>query len=103
MTDDLPPDLERLRTLERYLELQLAAVQEAIRQQQEQPAEKPARPARWWLAEYEGGELIQVHRGTCNVTGERTKRIGEDAARRGITQSGACQFCRPDTELGIVG
>lgn len=101
MSDDLPPDLPRLRTLERYLQLELEEVRAAIRRLEQTPEPTPARPS--WLAEYDGQRLVQIHRGDCNVTGPHTKAVDEDVARRGIVEAGACQYCRPDRAIGVLG
>lgn len=50
MYDDLPPDPERLRVLRTFLQLQLAAVDEKIRQVEAGEQSRMARPATsWWL------------------------------------------------------
>lgn len=105
---DLPPDLPRLRTLETWLRLQLARVEQQIRHLEDQariatPSPAPVRPA--WLAEYDisaSHRLFQIHTGECAMTGKRVRPISEDEARRGIIEAGACQFCRPDAELGVL-
>ena len=105
---DLPPDLPRLRTLETWLQLQLARVQQEIRHLEDQarihtPSPDPVPPE--WLAEYDIGaqrRLLQIHTGDCRMTGTRVKPIDEAAARRGCVEAGACQFCRPDTVLGVL-
>ncbi|MFD9223841.1 DUF6233 domain-containing protein [Streptomyces sp. NPDC060064] len=104
---DLPPDLPRLHALETYLQIQLAAVQDAIRHHEQQtrtntPPEVEPPP---WLAEYGIGATrttVQIHRGDCAMTGPRKKAISEQEARQGCVEVGACQYCRPDTALGIV-
>lgn len=106
---DLPPDLPRLHTLRTYLQVQLAHVDAAIRHHEQQtrintpPAVHEPPP---WLAEYGiGGErtIVQIHRGDCAMTGNRTRAISEQEARAGVADVGACQYCRPDTALGILG
>jgi hypothetical protein len=105
---ELPPDLPRLRTLETYLRLQLARVEQQIRHLEDQarastPSPAPDRPA--WLAEYDISaqhRLFQIHVGDCRMAGHRVKPIDEAAARRGCVEAGACQFCRPDTALGVL-
>lgn len=105
---DLPPDLPRLRTLETYLALQLATIRQEIRRLEDQaritaPAVPPEPPA--WLAEYDIGaqrRLLQIHTGDCAMAGHRVKPVDEAAARRGVLEAGACQFCRPDTALGVL-
>lgn len=105
---DLPPDLPRLRTLETWLRYTLARVEQQIAHLEQQqhinrtitPPEPPP-----WLAEYDiSGQrrVVQIHRGDCAMTGPRTKKISEREARAGILEARACQFCRPDTALGIL-
>ncbi|MER5461691.1 DUF6233 domain-containing protein [Streptomyces sp. NPDC002668] len=106
---DLPPDLPRLHTLRTYLEVQLAAVQDAIRRIEQQTRINTAPPEREpppWLAEYGIGAertVVQIHRGDCAMTGPRKKAISEQEARQGCADVGACQYCRPDTALGVLG
>lgn len=89
--------------------MQLAAVQAAIRHAEQQavirqPAVVNAPPP--WLAEYGiGGQrtVVQIHTGDCAMTGGRVRAISETEARRGVAEVGACQYCRPDTVLGMGG
>lgn len=43
-----------------------------------------------------------IHTVDCRIHGDRVRKISEGEARRGIADFGACQFCRPDTALGIL-
>lgn len=89
--------------------MQLRAVQAAIRHAEQQDViRQPAadREAPPWLAEYGIGgtrTVVQIHVGACATTGGRVRAISEQEARRGVAEVGACQYCRPDTALGIVG
>lgn len=58
---ELPPDLPRLRMVALYAQLQLAAVQPAIRQQEHKAAPTPPRISEFpdWVAEY---DISAAHR-----------------------------------------
>lgn len=106
---DLPPDLPRLQTLEVYLRLQLAAVQQQIRYVEQQAAihrrpELEVTPD--WVLEHgigQGSPPIAVHIGGCHMAGHRVKTLQRDQAVRALTEGvEACSHCRPDTELGLL-
>ncbi|MFJ6729342.1 DUF6233 domain-containing protein [Streptomyces sp. NPDC091281] len=109
---DLPPDLPRLRTLESYLQLLLAEVQQAItRREHEAEAAERGRQARppspdWMLSFGIGGRTkppTAVHEGHCTMAGDRTRGITREDALRWLAEGiPACTFCRPDTELGYL-
>ncbi|NUK23703.1 DUF6233 domain-containing protein [Streptomyces lunaelactis] len=45
---------------------------------------------------------VEVHVGDCGMA-KRTKRVTADEARRALANGmEACQFCRPDTALGVL-
>jgi hypothetical protein len=121
---DLPPDLDRLRTLETYLRLQLDAVRAAIhRAEQDAPpvgdrspralaaAERQRRAdavpsddsIRWW--KLAPGRPATLHRGDCTTagTGPTITRSMARAAltdeRDGAATAVACGHCRPDIGL----
>ncbi|WKD36527.1 DUF6233 domain-containing protein [Streptomyces xanthophaeus] len=107
---DLPPDLPRLQTLATYLRLELARVEDGIRQAQARAAaeaarrEPPAPPD--WLIEYGigvGRTPVQVHVGGCWDTRSRCLPADRDTARRALADGvEACTHCRPDTALGVL-
>lgn len=105
----LPPDLPRLRTIETWLALQLAAVREAITaaerretERQQGIAHRP--PAPDWLLELglnRGSPAVYVHAGGCWNAGKRSRGVPRDVALRALADGVApCPHCRPDTELG---
>ncbi|MFI9585896.1 DUF6233 domain-containing protein [Streptomyces sp. NPDC052236] len=55
-----------------------------------------------WPAEYNISDRPRIHTGDCTMHGQRVHKISEQDARQGIADVGACQFCRPDTVLGIL-
>ncbi|MEV5592254.1 DUF6233 domain-containing protein [Streptomyces sp. NPDC052496] len=107
---ELPPDLTRLRTLETWLGIQLADVRARIQQveQQERHRPEPIRPAQpdWLLetARLSGrrGDPLYVHDGACRAG--KGKAITREEAMQALVQGvEPCPYCRPDTELGILG
>ncbi|MEO3749201.1 DUF6233 domain-containing protein [Streptomyces sp. B6B3] len=92
MSDSLPPDPARLRILARWLELQLAAVREALDE-----AERP----RWWVqwTRRRQGEPKRgtLHREGCWRPGEPDLNLAE--ARAVLAEHGEriarCDVCRP--------
>jgi hypothetical protein len=110
--DDLPPDLDRLRTLRVWhalwlqrIDAKIAAVTRRQSEQEQGRRRQPARPE--WIVELGIGgrqSLLQVHAGDCSMTGRRHRAIGRDEARRLLTTGlTACGHCRPDSLLGITG
>lgn len=108
---DLPPDLPRLRTLERWLILSLDRVQERIaaeeqreRERQHGIASRPPVPD--WVIEIGIGANhapLYVHIGGCHMAGKRVRAASREVAARAITDGvKACSHCRPDTELGVL-
>ncbi|GHI41934.1 DUF6233 domain-containing protein [Streptomyces violascens] len=115
MYEHLPPDLPRLRTLETWLTLTLDQVRQKIAKVQEVEAEQAARrlppePPAWIITTSRAPSARgtkpprTVHVGDCGMTeGGTTQAISRDQALRALTEGvPGCQFCRPDTELGVL-
>ncbi|MEU0370619.1 DUF6233 domain-containing protein [Streptomyces sp. NPDC006283] len=107
--------LERLRSVRAWLAWQLRrvdediAVEERAAAQAHRAAEHRARMAAEpsWCLSYDIGAQrrpIEVHVGGCGMA-KRTKTVSREQALEAITTGGveACAFCRPDTELGVLG
>ena len=111
MSDDLPPDLERLLTLKVWHAMWLARIDNKISDIQRREAEckhgeriRPARPE--WIVQLgvgTGRPPVQVHAGDCYAAGNRRRTINRDEARR-LLASGlpACPRCQPDIDLHIL-
>ncbi|MFF3378153.1 DUF6233 domain-containing protein [Streptomyces sp. NPDC002680] len=110
MFDDLPSDLDRLRTLRVWHALWLERIDHKIAYLQQRQVEeehgrrnRPQPPD--WIVELSRstGEPIQVHGGDCGMTGKRHRSISRDEARHLLTagEVPACPFCHPDTQLHI--
>ncbi|MFJ8760861.1 DUF6233 domain-containing protein [Streptomyces cyaneofuscatus] len=109
---ELPPDMPRLRTLRTWYEQCLREVTIAItaaeqkereQEQHEQRRATAAEPP--WLLGIGPGEIPEeVHAPGCPMAGQRQMRpISAEEARRALAETvPACQFCRPDSELGIL-
>ncbi|MEU3136351.1 DUF6233 domain-containing protein [Streptomyces sp. NPDC006854] len=98
---DLPPDLERLRTLETWLVLSLGRVREQIA-----VLERPSGPARtpdWGIADAGTGvgtPSAEVHRGDCWAQGRALRPVSAERARAELASGvRACAVCRPDAVL----
>lgn len=107
MNDSLPPDLDRLQTLEYWLQLQLRAVHARIEEVKRYEASRPKPippPQPDWVLQPAGaagdGRPLYVHEGHCPAaTGKAiTRRQATEALTSGIE---ACPLCRPDTALGL--
>ncbi|MEU4181020.1 DUF6233 domain-containing protein [Streptomyces sp. NPDC026589] len=113
---DLPPDLDRLRTLETWLVLSLERVREQIaaveRPAQPQRARWPSAAARcagphrtpmpdWGISSVGiGRPVVEVHRGDCFTGGEMMQPISAERARAELADGvQACGVCRPDNVL----
>ncbi|MFD8710876.1 DUF6233 domain-containing protein [Streptomyces anulatus] len=114
---DLPPDLQRLRTLETWLTLSLQRVREQIaaverpaqpRRSPQPPAAaaRPAGPRRpptpdWGIVDAgAGAPATEIHRGDCWATGKTLRPISAERARAELADGAqACEVCRPDTVL----
>ncbi|MCR8943949.1 DUF6233 domain-containing protein [Streptomyces sp. OUCMDZ-4982] len=110
---DLPPDLPRLRTLRTWHEQCLREIDHAIaaaeeqahveRQAQERRA--AAAPPPWMVGLQDiTGTPEELHQGGCIMWAHRRRKaVTRDEARE-LLAAGirACQFCKPDLELGIL-
>lgn len=105
------PRLELLRFLRRVQEQQLQQTDRWIAQQEQREASEaraalsrpPVEPG--WCVSYGIGadrRPIEVHIGDCGMA-KHTKTVSEEQARQALTEGvEACQFCRPDTALGLL-
>ncbi|MEU0426455.1 DUF6233 domain-containing protein [Streptomyces canus] len=107
-----------------YLRLQREAVQAALAQAEAPPQRRPGRPAKgaaplraMGIAQVQprpqfvvqqkrtprGPEPAIIHLGDCSMIEGTPHTISEHDARVSLTDPNleACQFCRPDTELGM--
>ncbi|MDT0479611.1 DUF6233 domain-containing protein [Streptomyces doebereineriae] len=111
MFDDLPPDLERLRTLRVWHALWLNRIDRkiALLERREAEAEhgrknRPRPPE--WVVEVGIGTSkppVQVHAGTCHMIGSRRRPVSRAEARRLLADGlRACTHCQPDTQLHII-
>ncbi|MDX2922342.1 DUF6233 domain-containing protein [Streptomyces sp. NE06-03C] len=121
MDDDLPPDLDRLRTLETWADLYLTRIRTriaAVERQQARPPQqapaptavppsrpaagpRPARPPDWGLAEAGiGVSVTEIHRGDCWASGKKLLPVTAERARAELAGGArACDACRPDRVL----
>ncbi len=109
--DDLPGDLERLRTLRVWhamwlerIDRKIAAVEQRRAEEERGRRQRPEPPD--WVAAFGIGasrEPVEVHAGACHMTGPRWRAIDRDEARR-LLSSGirACSHCEPDVQLHIL-
>ncbi|MEU8772029.1 DUF6233 domain-containing protein [Streptomyces griseus] len=112
---DLPPDLDRLRTLETWLALSLKRVREEIAaaERPAQPRRSPRKPAAARAAvpcrepTPDGGislagigrSVAEIHRGDC-FTGGVIQPVSAERARAELADGvQACGVCRPDRVL----
>ncbi|MFE9476304.1 DUF6233 domain-containing protein [Streptomyces griseofuscus] len=110
MFDDLPPDLDRLRTLRTWHQMWLHRIDRKIAlltQRQTEPDRRRARPPTpEWTAEPgtgPGRSPAYVHHGACVLAGPRGRPIGRDEARRLLADGvPACRRCRPDNRLAFL-
>ncbi|MET8957192.1 DUF6233 domain-containing protein [Streptomyces sp. NPDC004533] len=111
MFDDLPPDLERLRTLRVWhalwmerIDRKIAALERRQAEQERGRRERPRPPD--WLVELgigTGQPPVQVHAGDCRMAGKRRRAVSRDEARRLLaTGLRACSHCQPDARLNIL-
>ncbi|MEU4029184.1 DUF6233 domain-containing protein [Streptomyces anulatus] len=113
---DLPPDLDRLRTLETWLTLSLKRVREEIaaverkaqpqRTPQPPAAVRPAGPRRtpkidWGITSAGiGAPAAEIHRGDCFAGGKALQPLSAERARAELADGvQACEVCRPDNVL----
>ncbi|WP_319698995.1 DUF6233 domain-containing protein [Streptomyces sp. ME19-01-6] len=102
--DDLPPDLDRLRAVETYLRLQLAAVQARIAELEDGRPARAAGPAVGWtlqLLPSPAGASPRgyLHRETCFIRGGRP--LSREQARLVLAMPDvtACDACGPEKGL----
>ncbi|WP_433406894.1 DUF6233 domain-containing protein [Streptomyces sp. CA-146814] len=67
-------------------------------------AQRAAAGPQWTIGLTQAGRPEEVHAPDCSMAGQRQQRtVSVDQAREALVQGvAACQFCRPDTELGIL-
>ncbi|MFJ8224935.1 DUF6233 domain-containing protein [Streptomyces griseus] len=103
--------LDLLRFLERVQERDLARTRTWIATEEQRRATAAARrppppPPDYVLEAGIGQERrpVAVHQGFCRPSDVRSRAINADEARRLIAADTdlACQFCRPDTALGLL-
>lgn len=109
---DLPPDLDRLRTLRTWYAMWLGRIDQAIEKAEEQQRTEELKAQRQvtatpdWIVELgigQGAPPVDVHIGGCHMAGKRRQTISRDEAVQLISQGvNACTHCRPDTELGLL-
>ncbi|MFF3094108.1 DUF6233 domain-containing protein [Streptomyces cyaneofuscatus] len=109
---DLPPDLDRLRTLRTWYALWLGRIDQAIQAAEEKQRAEQLKAQRQvtatpdWVVELDratGSPYADVHIGGCHMIGKRRQAITRDQAAQLISQGVTpCNHCRPDSELGLL-
>ncbi|MFD6936249.1 DUF6233 domain-containing protein [Streptomyces goshikiensis] len=113
MHEDLSsPELEKLRFLHRVQLRQIEQTERWIGAElgrlSEIAARRPLPEEPGLILSYlrKGGRSAPdaVHVGDCRLAGRHVKAVTEDQARRALAVDGipACEFCRPDADLGII-
>ncbi|MGW3763096.1 DUF6233 domain-containing protein [Streptomyces sp. NPDC005131] len=111
MSDLLPQDLSRLRTLRTWHAMWVERIDDAIaaaeqRERERQQGERARPPTPDWIMELGigvGSPPIEVHVGGCYAAGKRRRAISREQAVASLDQGiRACIHCRPDTELGVL-
>jgi hypothetical protein len=100
--------LAQLHFLRRYLLQELARVDGWIAAEEEQATaaarRTPPPPPDWVISTMSSGRgpLPQgIHTGTCHMAPGHRRPITREQALTALTNGiAACEFCRPDTELG---
>ncbi|MFI1502589.1 DUF6233 domain-containing protein [Streptomyces platensis] len=110
-TSPLPDDVERLKVIATYLQLELQRVHRSIAraEQREQEAARqaaacPVPPPAWTVQMNLAADPrpVAVHHGECTVGQPRVRPITRRAAIEALTAGvEACALCRPDRELQI--
>ncbi|KAB2971049.1 hypothetical protein F8R89_02650 [Streptomyces sp. SS1-1] len=111
MFDDLPPDLDRLRTLRVWhalwvqrIDAKIAALQRRHAEEENGRRRRPAPPE--WIVELGIGadrSPVQVHAGDCHMAGQRRRAVSRDEARRLLaTGLEGCSHCEPAARLHII-
>ncbi|MFG2866094.1 DUF6233 domain-containing protein [Streptomyces sioyaensis] len=109
----LPDDVDRLRVIATYLQLELARVHRRITEAQlrereaaaRTAADRPVPPPAWTVQMNVGADPrpVAVHHGECTVGQPRVRPIARRAAIEALTAGvEACALCRPDRELQIL-
>ncbi|MFD3944982.1 DUF6233 domain-containing protein [Streptomyces sp. NPDC058579] len=94
--------LQDLERTERWIGVELARLRELA-------ARRPLPEEPGLVLSYlrKGGHPVpdSVHVGNCRLAAKHVKRLTEEQARRTIAVDGipACEICRPDADLGILG
>ncbi|MEU6534131.1 DUF6233 domain-containing protein [Streptomyces sp. NPDC046928] len=111
MFDDLPPDLDRLRTLRVWhalwvqrIDAKIAALQRRKTEEESGRRRRP-RPPEWIVELGIGADRspVQVHAGDCHMAGRRRRAVSRDEARRLLaTGLEGCTHCRPAARLHII-
>ncbi|MFE4873861.1 DUF6233 domain-containing protein [Streptomyces sp. NPDC056682] len=114
MYDHLPPDLPRLRTLETFFVLGLDEIRKAIAVKEEQEAAMARRappPVPDWIISTARAPSTTgatgartVHVGGCGMAHGTITALTHAQALRALTVEDVppCQYCRPDSELGVL-
>ncbi|WP_406322155.1 DUF6233 domain-containing protein [Streptomyces sp. NBC_01637] len=111
MSDLLPSDLSRLRTLRTWHAMWVKRIDEAIaaaeqRERERQQGEERRPPTPDWIIELSigvGARPTEVHVGGCYAAGKRHSAITREQALAALADGiRACIHCRPDTELGVL-
>ncbi|MFD8288025.1 DUF6233 domain-containing protein [Streptomyces lavendulae] len=107
----LPPELEQLLLIRRWLALVLARVDEritAVRTVEEEKARRrpPQEPPQWWIEYGIGARRTpeRAHTGLCPMTGRGRPATAQSVRELLLTAPDvlACPLCRPDSELGLL-
>ncbi|MFD3484982.1 DUF6233 domain-containing protein [Streptomyces sp. NPDC058665] len=110
---DLPPDVSRLRVIEKQLTIWLGHVRRALAEAEGEAAtgqratgtrDRVRPPAAEWVIEQSraSGEAVGVHRGDCHPAGISRPAGRDEAVRLLAAGVEPCPFCRPDTALGVL-
>ncbi|MGW3401406.1 DUF6233 domain-containing protein [Streptomyces zhihengii] len=108
---DLPPDADRLRVLELWLQLSLQRVRDRIADLERRDVERrrgltaaPAVPD--WVAETGIGAdrpRLHVYGGGCHIADNRVDAVTRDVAARAAAYGvEACSYCGADAALDIT-
>ncbi|MDJ0386182.1 DUF6233 domain-containing protein [Streptomyces sp. G-G2] len=107
----MPPALDQLLVIRRWLELSLAGVDVKIAAVRTEEAEKAQRlplppPPQWWV-EYGIGVRRtpeRVHTGDCSMTSRGRPATAQSVREILLTAPSvvACPLCRPDSDLGLL-
>ncbi|MDF9867911.1 DUF6233 domain-containing protein [[Kitasatospora] papulosa] len=109
---DLPFGLPRLHTLRLWHAMWLGRIDAAIAAAEQQETERRQgerrrQPTPDWIVELgigQGRPPVEVHAGHCHAAGSRRRAIYRDRARSLLSEGiRACDHCRPDTDLGVLG